>query len=79
MILLLSILIGGTCFFIINHQLKHADTRHVPRTLAIICFTSGIICMLVPFFTHVPTWMLAGTPLAAFGIIAIIRVQLYVN
>jgi len=78
-ILFFSILIGGTCFFTVNRQLKHHESRRLPRTVAIICFITGIICMLVPFFTHELSWMLFGTPLALFGIVAIIRVQLYVN
>lgn len=78
-ILFIGILIGGICFFAIHRLLKDARAKRVPRIIAIVCFTTGVICMLVPFFTHELLWMLVGTPLALFGIVAIIRVQLYVN
>jgi uncharacterized membrane protein HdeD (DUF308 family) len=78
-ILFLGVLVGSICFFAINRLLKREQTRRVPRTMAIACFTIGLICMLVPFVTDELLWMRLGTPLALFGIIAIIRVQLYVN
>lgn len=76
MILFVSILISSILFFIIGHQLKHRQTRRLPRFLAIMSFAVGLICMIVPFFIHNVTWIMAGLPLALFGIVAMIRVQL---